>query len=147
MYNISTEDIVKSLFAMGFEKVDTVLFGLVIATTKFEGNGFKFSDLPFTQIFLKYMNYDGVIFTFKEGVTLDTEITISKNHSWTIRRLFIHNTLINYLSTLDFKDIVLRKIKYLGEEKLEEFDYLFSEKEKKLAPEYFNNMKNTRKPQ
>ena len=147
MYNISTEDIVKSLFAMGFEKVDTVLFGLVIATTKFEENGFKFSDLPFTQIFLKYMNYDGVIFTFKEGVTLDTEITISKNHSWTIRRLFIHNTLINYLSTLDFKDIVLRKIKYLGEEKLEEFDYLFSEKEKKLAPEYFNNMKNTRKPQ
>ena len=147
MYNISTEDIVKSLFAMGFEKVDTVLFGLVIATTKFEENGFKFSDLPFTQIFLKYMNYDGVIFTFKEGVTLDTEITISKNHSWTIRRLFIHNTLINYLSTLDFKDIVLRKIKYLGEEKLEEFDYLFSEKEKKLAPEYFNDIKNTRKPQ
>ena len=93
------------------------------------------------------MNYDGVIFTFKEGVTLDTEITISKNHSWTIRRLFIHNTLINYLSTLDFKDIVLRKIKYLGEEKLEEFDYLFSEKEKKLAPEYFNDIKNTRKPQ
>ena len=147
MYNISTEDIVKSLFAMGFEKVDTVLFGLVLATTKFEENGFKFSDLPFTQIFLKYMNYDGVIFTFKEGVTLDTEITISKNHSWTIRRLFIHNTLINYLSTLDFKDIVLRKIKYLGEEKLEEFDYLFSEKEKLLAPEYFNDIKNTRKPQ
>ena len=147
MYNISTEDIVKSLFAMGFEKVDTVLFGLVLATTKFEENGFKFSDLPFTQILLKYMNYDGVIFTFKEGVTLDTEITISKNHSWTIRRLFIHNTLINYLSTLDFKDIVLRKIKYLGEEKLEEFDYLFSEKEKLLAPEYFNDIKNTRKPQ
>ena len=147
MYNISTEDIVKSLFAMGFEKVDTVLFGLVIATTKFEENGFKFSDLPFTQIFLKYMNYDGVIFTFKEGVTLDTEITISKNHSWTIRRLFIHNTLINYLSTLDFKDIVLRKIKYLGEEKLEEFHYLFSEKEKLLAPEYSNDIKNTRKPQ
>lgn len=147
MYNISTEDIVKSLFAMGFEKVDTVLFGLVIATTKFEENGFKFSDLPFTQIFLKYMNYDGVIFTFKEGVTLDTEITISKNHSWTLRRLFNHNRLINYLSTLDFKDIVLRKIEYLGEETLGEFDYLFSEKEKKLAPEYFNNMKNTRKPQ
>ena len=147
MYNISTEDIVKSLFAMGFEKVDTVLFGLVIATTKFEENGFKFSDLPFTQIFLKYMNYDGVIFTFKEGVTLDTEITISKNYSWTLRRLFNHNRLINYLSTLDFKDIVLRKIEYLGEETLGEFDYLFSEKEKKLAPEYFNNMKNTRKPQ
>ena len=48
MYNISTEDIVKSLFAMGFEKVDTVLFGLVLSTTKFEENGFKFSDLPFT---------------------------------------------------------------------------------------------------
>ena len=29
----------------------------------------------------------------------------------------------------------------------EEFDYLFSEKEKLLAPEYFNDIKNTRKPQ
>ena len=147
MYNISTEDIVKSLFAMGFEKVDTVLFGLVLATTKFEENGFKFSDLPFTQIFLRYMDYDGFIFTFKEGVTLDTEMPISKNYSWTLRRLFNHNRLINYLSTLDFKDIVLRKIKYLGEERLEEFDYLFSEKEKLLAPEYFHDIKNTRKPQ
>ena len=147
MYNISTEDIVKSLFAMGFEKVDTVLFGLVLSTSKFEENGFKFSDLPLTQIFLRYMDYDGYVFTFKEGVTLDTEMPISKSYGWTIRRLFIHNTLINYLSTLDFKDIVLRKIKYLGEEKLEEFDYLFSEKEKLLAPEYFNDIKNTRKPQ
>ena len=147
MYNISTEDIVKSLFAMGFEKVDTVLFGLVLSTSKFEENGFKFSDLPLTQIFLRYMDYDGYVFTFKEGVTLDTEMPISKNYSWTLRRLFNHNRLINYLSTLDFKDIVLRKIKYLGEERLEEFDYLFSEKEKKLAPEYFEDMKNTRKPQ
>ena len=147
MYNISTEDIVKALFAMGFEKVDTVLFGLVLSTSKFEENGFKFSDLPLTQIFLRYMDYDGYVFTFKEGVTLDTEMPISKSYGWTLRRLFNHNRLINYLSTLDFKDIVLRKIKYLGEEKLEEFDYLFSEKEKLLAPEYFNNMKNTRKPQ
>ena len=135
MYNISTEDIVKALFAMGFEKVDTVLFGLVLSTSKFEENGFKFSDLPLTQIFLRYMDYDGYVFTFKEGVTLDTEMPISKSYGWTLRRLFIHNTLINYLSTLDFKDIVLRKIKYLGEEKLEEFDYLFSEKEKLLAPD------------
>ena len=147
MYNISTEDIVKALFAMGFEKVDTVLFGLVLSTSKFEENGFKFSDLPLTQIFLRYMDYDGYVFTFKEGVTLDTEMPISKSYGWTLRRLFNHNRLINYLSTLDFKDIVLRKIKYLGEEKLEEFDYLFSEKEKLLAPEYFNDMKNTRKPQ
>ena len=147
MYNISTEDIVKSLFAMGFEKVDTVLFGLVLSTSKFEENGFKFSDLPLTQIFLRYMDYDGYVFTFKEGVTLDTEMPISKSYGWTLRRLFNHNRLINYLSTLDFKDIVLRKIKYLGEEKLEEFDYLFSEKEKLLAPEYFNDIKNTRKPQ
>ena len=147
MYNISTEDIVKALFAMGFEKVDTVLFGLVLSTSKFEENGFKFSDLPLTQIFLRYMDYDGYVFTFKEGVTLDTEMPISKSYGWTLRRLFNHNRLINYLSTLDFKDIVLRKIKYLGEEKLEEFDYLFSEKEKLLAPEYFNDIKNTRKPQ
>ena len=147
MYNISTEDIVKALFAMGFEKVDTVLFGLVLSTSKFEENGFKFSDLPLTQIFLRYMDYDGYVFTFKEGVTLDTEMPISKSYGWTLRRLFNHNRLINYLSTLDFKDIVLRKIKYLGEERLEEFDYLFSEKEKLLAPEYFNDIKNTRKPQ
>lgn len=147
MYNISTEDIVKALFAMGFEKVDTVLFGLVLSTSKFEENGFKFSDLPLTQIFLRYMDYDGYVFTFKEGVTLDTEMPISKSYGWTLRRLFNHNRLINYLSTLDFKDIVLRKIEYLGEETLGEFDYLFSEKEKKLAPEYFNNMKKTRKPQ
>ncbi len=147
MYNISTEDIVKTLFAMGFEKVDTVLFGLVLSTSKFEENGFKFSDLPLTQIFLRYMDYDGYVFTFKDGVTLDTEMPISKSYGWTLRRLFNHNRLINYLSTLDFKDIVLRKIKYLGEEKLEEFDYLFSEKEKLLAPEYFNDIKNTRKPQ
>ena len=93
------------------------------------------------------MDYDGFIFTFKEGVTLDTEMPISKSYGWTLRRLFNHNRLINYLSTLDFKDIVLRKIEYLDEETLGEFDYLFSEKEKKLAPEYFNNMKNTRKPQ
>lgn len=147
MYNISTEDIVKSLFAMGFEKVDTVLFGLVLSTSKFEENGFKFSDLPLTQIFLRYMDYNGYVFTFKEGVTLDTEMPISKSYGWTLRRLFNHNRLINYLSTLDFKDIVLRKIEYLGEETLEEFDYLFSEKEKLLAPEYFNDIKNTRKPQ
>ena len=147
MYNISTEDIVKALFAMGFEKVDTVLFGLVLSTSKFEENGFKFSDLPFTQIFLRYMDYDGFIFTFKEGVTLDTEMPISKSYGWTLRRLFNHNRLINYLSTLDFKDIVLRKIEYLGEETLGEFDYLFSEKEKLLAPEYFNDIKKTRKTQ
>ena len=147
MYNISTEDIVKALFAMGFEKVDTVLFGLVLSTSKFEENGFKFSDLPLTQIFLRYMDYNGYVFTFKEGVTLDTEMPISKSYGWTLRRLFNHNRLINYLSTLDFEDIVLRKIEYLGEETLEEFDYLFSEKEKLLAPEYFNDIKNTRKPQ
>ena len=93
------------------------------------------------------MDYDGYVFTFKEGVTLDTEMPISKNYSWTLRKLFSHNRLINYLSTLDFEDIVLRKIEYLGEERLEEFDYLFSEKEKKLVPEYFENMKNIRKPQ
>lgn len=147
MYCISTEDIVKVLFLMGFDKVDSTLFTFVLATAKLEENNFKFSDLPFTQIFLRYVDYDGVVFTLKEGVTLETEIPISKTYSWTLKKLFSHNRLINYLSTLDFEKIVLRKIEYLGEERLEEFAYLFSEKEKKLVPEHFENMKNTRKPQ
>lgn len=147
MYCISTEDIVKVLFLMGFDKVDSTLFVFVLATAKLEENDFKFSDLPFTQIFLRYVDYDGIVFTLKEGVTLETEISISKTYSWTLKKLFSHNRLINHLSKLNFRDLVIHKIQHIGEERLEEFDYLFSEKEKKLVPEYFANIKNIRKPQ
>lgn len=134
MYCISTEDIVKVLFLMGFDKVDSTLFVFVLATAKLEENDFKFSDLPFTQIFLRYVDYDGIVFTLKEGVTLETEISISKTYSWTLKKLFSHNRLINHLSKLNFRDLVIHKIQHIGEERLEEFDYLFSEKEKKLVP-------------
>ncbi len=135
---INTEALVSSLLVMGFDKIDSLLYvytlgQLTIDNTKTKD--FSFQDQEISPDFEKYIEFDGSVYRLKEGYTLDTNISPINGHTYTLRDRFqSHKKLLEYLSTVDFKSIVLKKANnMLAPEK--EF---FCDKELELVPELFS---------
>lgn len=109
MEKINTEILVSSLFKLGFDKVDSILFTYTLAKITKDGV-FFFEEQDTSIAFKKYVNfYDGFI-RLKDGYSLDTNISPNDSIPITIgQSLFGNKYLFDYLSILDFTDIILKK--------------------------------------
>ena len=142
MEKINMEIIISSLLVSGFDKVDSVLFTLILGKLVLDNvkmQIFNYKDEKLSPVFNKYIDCKKGIFTIKEGINLDTNTSPLDNHYFPLRRAFHTNkVLIEYLNESDFYDIVSRKIESFGgyvnisQEKL---DYYFSNKEKEIIKE------------
>ncbi|MBQ8891935.1 MAG: hypothetical protein IJ068_03615 [Bacilli bacterium] len=147
MEKINMEIIISSLLLSGFDKVDSVLFTLVlgkIVLDNVNSQKFKYEDEKNSKVYNDYINHDGVIFNLKEGITLDMNVSPLDNHVFPLRKaLHTSKELLEYFAELDFNDIVSRKIEsFGGYENIspEKLDYFFSNKEKEII-ENINSLK------
>ena len=141
MEKINTEILVSSLFAIGFDKVDALLYTYTLGQLSIDNQKlqlFEFEDSKTYQLFNKYVDYDGIIFKLKEGLTLETNVSSVENHVWPLYKVLRTNKkLIEYLSELDFRKIIIKKIESLGVDRIDNFDLLFSNKEKEIMYKMF----------
>lgn len=145
MEMINTEILVSSLLVLGFDVVDAHLFTYVLAQLTIDNRNtkvFEFKDRPTSQTFNTYINYDGIVFSIKDGFNLDTNISLTKNYTLPLKKvLHTNRRLLQYLQQLDFEQIVLRKLSSMGGFELitkEKYNYLFSSKEKELLEKIYS---------
>lgn len=134
MEKINTEVLVSSLFNIGFDKVDNVLFTYTLGQLSIDNQQlqlFEFEDSETHQLFNKYVDYDGIVFKLKDGITLDTMVSYNNEEFYPLKKMLNTNKkLIKYLFQLDFSEIVLKKAKLYGMQNIEQIDkYRFSNKE------------------
>ena len=147
MEKINTEILVSSLFIMGFDKVDDALFTYTLGQLSIDNKQlqlFEFEDSEIQQLFNKYVDYDGIVFKLKDGITLDTMVSYNDEKFYPLRKMLnTSKKLIEYLSQLDFSGIVLKKAESYGIQNIEQIDESrFSNKEidilKKLEKKYIH---------
>lgn len=134
MEKINTEIFVSSLFAIGFDKVDAILYGYTLGKLSLDQRTSKlieFEDEDTSEIFKKYIDFDGIVFKLKEGYTLDTDISLIEGRFWPLKRSLHRNKLlIEYLNNMDFSDIVLKKAIIYSVKDIDQIDESkFSQKE------------------
>ena len=147
MEKINTEILVSSLFIMGFDKVDDALFTYTLGQLSIDNKQlqlFEFEDSETHQLFNKYVDYDGIVFKLKVGITLGTMASYNGGKFYPLRKMLnTSKKLIEYLSQLDFSGIVLKKAESYGIQNIEQIDESrFSNKEidilKKLEKKYIH---------
>ena len=97
----------------GFDKVDNLLYTYTLSEI-LKNNEFKFLKKDFSMYFKQNISYDGIIYE-------------AKNESVLISNLL----LTDYLSKLNFKTIIDKKLFILGYGNLDNYSYLISDREKK----------------
>ena len=133
MEKINTESLISSLFILGFDRVDSVLFTYTLGKLSLDDKEqqFCFEEHEPSIVFKNYVDYDGNVYKLKDGVTLDTMATYNDEVFYPLRKMLNSNKkLIEYLSQLNFVEIVSRKAKSYGIKSIEDaLPILFSEKE------------------
>lgn len=113
MININSEMLVSSLFVLGFDSVDSMLFTYTLGKLSLDNhklNLFEFKDDLTTNTFNKYVDYNGITFKLKEGYSLDTNVSPIEGHNFPLRyALQTNKKLLEYLQNIDFKEIVSKK--------------------------------------
>ena len=146
MEKINTEILVSSLFIIGFDKIDSLLFTYTLGQLSIDNHKlqlFEFEDSQTSQKFNENVDYDGVVFKLKDGITLKTNVSHVSDYKWPLEKaLHSNRKLIEYLSNLDFKKIIYRKVETLGVDKINRFSLLFSAKEKEIINKIFGIEKN-----
>lgn len=111
---ISTEMLVSTLFKLGFDKVDPVLFTFTLGKISKDGF-FSFEEQDTSRAFQEYVDFSDGLIKLKDGYLLDTNISSNDSIPITIgQSLFGNKYLFGYLSTLDFTDIILKKAEAYG---------------------------------
>lgn len=133
MENINTEAIISSLFVLGFDKVDSILYTYLLGKLTIDNqklNIFYFKEESFSELFTRYVDYNNSVFKIKDGYTLDTDISPIKKYNYTLRSLFSRNPkLIDYLSNIDLSEIIVKKLKSYNLTKQDNLEQVFSTKE------------------
>ncbi len=125
MEKINTEMFVNSLFVVGFDKVDPVLFTFVLGklTSDDKENVFFFESDRTEPTFNKYVDYDRVVFKLKDGYSIDQVIEFDGGAKYPLKKVLNTNRkLVEYLENLDYTDIVLRKAEIYGIKDLNSID-------------------------
>ena len=160
MEKINTEIIISSLFMVGFDKVDSILYTYILGKLMEDNvvlNEYEFKETVPSSNFDKYIDYDNNIFKLKDGLSLNSMVNLShlQNIEMPLYKVLITNKkLIKYLNDLEYREIILKKINYLGIDNINNFDTLFSNKEKEIIYKMFgidkmyrersiNNLNNT----
>lgn len=128
MEKINAEDVILSLFILGFEKIDILLY--ICTLTEISLNqeakfGFDFSDSDLSSKFCQDIFFDGVFFKLREQSSID--VIYQKRNS----------KLLMLLEKMNFKKIVKMKIDIILEDQLLNYNNFFSDKEL----EFLDNIK------
>lgn len=141
MEKINTEILISSLFIIGFDKVDSVLYTYTLGQLSIDNSKlqmFEFEESETSQKFNEFVDYDGRIFKLKDGISLEMNVSPAGNYVCPLKKaLSTNKKLIKYLSQLDFRKIIIKKIQSLGVDRIDSFDLLFSNKEKEIMYKMF----------
>lgn len=146
MEKINSEILISTLFLIGFDRVDTLLFSYTLgklSVDNIEGKYFIFEEKEFSRTFNQYFNFNGCFYSLKDNYSLNTNVPLVPSSCKTLPLKRIINTnkkLLEYLTTIDFTTIVYKKVGDIGYSNLKKLDYLFSEKEKQIL---FNKSEDT----
>ena len=126
MEKINTENIIASLILMDFEFVDVLLYTSTLATIskdeEFRRN-FEFQDKEISEDFFDIVGFNGVIFKIKEDCNIPILLEF---------KLHPNKKLLEYLKSIDFKDVLDNKMKLIRNCNIEDFGYLISNKEREI---------------
>ncbi len=133
---ITLENIISSLLCINFDRIDNLLCTLTIGYIILHQNEdsryhFEIINQPFSETFQSYIEYDGYGFKLKDNYNLLSKVGIHPYYRTLKTRLQAGNDkLIEYLRTIDYKEIIKRKLNMLGPYAMNEYAFLFSEQEK-----------------
>jgi len=139
MEKISLENIISGLMFIGFDKVDSLLLGYATEELlKSDMYRFVLEEDTTTSLY-KHIDYVDGVYQFKEDETLDSMIIFKKLKMPMKTFLVLHSNkkLIDTLKTINFQEIVLKKISSIGVNNLSDMNYLFSSKEKEIIMNIF----------
>lgn len=114
MKYITKEKIILGLLSLGFDKVDNLLYTYTLSEV-LKNNEFKLLNKDFSIYFKQNISYDGIIYEANNGNVLISNLLLT-----------------DYLSKLNFKTIIDKKLFILGYENLDNYNYLISDKEKRI---------------
>ena len=109
---INTEILVSTLFNLGFDKVDPVLFTYTLGKLSLvdKERQFIFEEREPGIGFKKYVDFSGTAMKIKDGYTLDTNVSPNDKIKIPVKKtLFGSRSLLEYLSNFDFSEIVQKK--------------------------------------
>jgi hypothetical protein len=139
MEKFNSENLISSLFALGFEQVDFTLYTLVLEKILLEqgkNKQFEFVEEAFTSQFSKYVYFDGHEYKLKDGLTFGSEVKMFNDEKYTLKQFFgfngVNKKLIEYLQHFDFRDVIIQKINLVGVDRIDELSGLFCNKEKNI---------------
>ena len=136
MEKISTEILVSTLFNLGFDSVDPVLFTYTLGKLSLmdKERQFVFEEREPGIGFKEYVDCSGISMKIKDGYTLDTNVSPNDKMVIPVRKtLFGSRTLLEYLSNFDFSEIIEKKARAYGVQSVESANpNLFCEKEIKM---------------
>jgi len=142
MEKISTEDIVSSTLALGYDQVDSIFITEVVAQGSLDQK-FEFEEKEYSSDFLNLIDYDGFVYKLKRNKVLTTIITNSDGKECTVRELLSKNkNLCNFIANIDLQKIVNKKIRIIGKNNIKEYISIFSNKERELLPKKKNKYDN-----
>ena len=151
MEKICLENVLSGLLFLGFDKVDSLLLGYTIEELLQSDMYYFAMEDDESSTLYKHLDYVNGVYQFKECMSLNSiiklkNLNISMN---TFLALHSNKKLIECLKSLDFRNIVIKKISCIGINNINEMNYLFSSKEKEIIMNIFgitlNNSKVLRK--
>lgn len=137
MEKINIEIIISSLFALGFDKVDSKLLmfmlGSLVADNK-ELNLFDIeTDENLCETFNKYITCENSVYKFKEGYNITSMISLPSGTEYPlIKCLHTNEILMDYLKRIDITNIVLTKLNLYEKGIIPDIDNYFSNQEKAI---------------
>ena len=110
LVKINKEDIIKTLFYIGFSKVNTILLCYIIAKLNIDNKKdpkFEYNhNEEFSLFFQTYFTFEDGYYYFKDGIYPDTMIKISEYEECSIDKYITPNQrLFNYLMSLDYQKL------------------------------------------
>ncbi len=138
MEKINSEILISTLFLIGFDRVDSLLFKYALgklSIDNIEKKDFIFEDEELSGTFNQYVEFNGSFYSLKNNYSLDTNVSLVSGSSkiLPLRKVInINKKLLMYFNSIDFTTIISRKVNDIGYNNLKDFDYLFSEKEKQI---------------
>ena len=151
MEKICLENIISGLMFIGFDKVDSLLLGYVTeGVLNSDLYHFVLEDDAIPTLY-NHIDYLDGVYKFQGNEDIDSIVKL-KNFDMTMKSfLALHSNkkLIECLKTLNYKDIVMKKISSIGIENIDDMNNLFSLKEKEIIMNIFgitlNNSKGIRR--
>ena len=114
MEKINNESIISTLFILGFDRVDTILYSNILNEI-IRNKNFKMVCTEETNIFKKFIDYNGIRYKIKDDYNINSEVINMNGKKYTLKEILpVNKELEKFLKTLNYEEIIKRKISILG---------------------------------